>query len=273
VIRGDAIFDVVARNTSDLIVVAGLDGIATYISPACARLTGYEADELMGALGSELIHADDRARLLDLWRALPISDACTPAWRLIRKDGRCVWIESTVNVIRDSATAQAIGVVMISRNVSKRKREDKTDVMEAASNAMIMMGSDGLIAFVNTQTEKLFGITSRSCWASLSRCWWRGRLAPITAGGAARFWRRPQPTPWALAGIFSACTRTAPRFPSRWVFTRSAQPTGDSCWPLSSASRSASERKISVSFFSSGRRSAGLRDIHARSRRIHSELE
>src|ERR1017187_645850 len=43
--------------------------------------------------------------------------------------------------------------------ITERKRTDERFqlVVEAAPNAMIMVGADGLITLVNTQTEKLFG--------------------------------------------------------------------------------------------------------------------
>ncbi len=51
-----ALFDALANNTSDMIVVAGLDGVARYVSPACRPLTGYDSEELLGPLRPELIH-------------------------------------------------------------------------------------------------------------------------------------------------------------------------------------------------------------------------
>jgi PAS domain S-box-containing protein len=158
-VTGDgALFDAIARHTSDVILVAGLNGACTYVSPACTQLTGYSPEELLSMPAPQLVHPDDRARLLDLWKTLAISTGCTPTYRILRKDGRWVWIESAVNTVHNPVTGQTLGVVAISRDITLRKRAgDKIGVMEAASNAMVMVGSDGLIAFVNTQTEKLFG--------------------------------------------------------------------------------------------------------------------
>ena len=67
-------------------------------SRSLARLTGYSSDELssMGVLGvRKLIHADDIGEILRTARAT-LTGATAPRWsrfRLIRKDGRSIWVE------------------------------------------------------------------------------------------------------------------------------------------------------------------------------------
>ncbi len=86
------------------------------------------------------------------------SESCKPTCRILRKDGSYVWIESTINLLRDAATGEAIEVVAISRDITAWKRaQEKTDVIDAAPHPMIMVAADGLIALANTQTGKLFG--------------------------------------------------------------------------------------------------------------------
>ena len=154
----DALFNAVANHSRDLIVVTSLHGAACYVSPASVRLTGYLPEELMVRLTPDLVHADDRAQILRLWAGLTASGGCTPMYRVRRKDGRYTWIESTVNKVADPATGQPIAVVAISRDVTARRwAEGENEAMEAALNAMVMVGSDGLIAFANTRAEKLFG--------------------------------------------------------------------------------------------------------------------
>ena len=73
-----------------------------------------------------------------------------------------MWIETTLSLQRDSATSEPIEAVAISRDITARKRaEEETDMLEAVPNAMIVVGADGGIHFVNTRTEKLFAYSRR----------------------------------------------------------------------------------------------------------------
>lgn len=157
-LRGKALLEAIADNTFDLIVVTGLDGAPTHVSPACRHITGYDPEELMGNLSLELVHPADRLRLMGLLRTLDDRGTCASVYRILHKRGNYVWIESTVTLLHDQATEEAIGAVAISRDISVWKgAEEKPDVMDLAPNAMLMVGTDGLITVVNAETERLFG--------------------------------------------------------------------------------------------------------------------
>jgi PAS domain S-box-containing protein len=152
------LFEAVASNSSDLILVAGFDGIARYVSPSSRQLTGYDPEDLLGPLTLDLIHPQDRSRLTGLLRKLSEGESCTSTCRIRRKDGSYLWLESTIRFLRDPVTAGAIEVLAVSRDITARKHaQEKTDVIDAAPHPMIMAGADGLIARANTQTEILFG--------------------------------------------------------------------------------------------------------------------
>jgi PAS domain S-box-containing protein len=159
--RRDALFEIIANNSSDVIVAAGMGGLVRYVSPGCRKLTGYEPDDLTGPLSLDLVHPQDRARLAAVLANLA-TGAGTAEYRIRRKDGSYRWLESTIKLLYDPASGQPIEVLAISRDVAARKQaEEKTTVVEAAANAMIMVGSDGRIVLVNNQTEKLFGYDRR----------------------------------------------------------------------------------------------------------------
>src|SRR5207244_13351348 len=76
----------------------------------------------------------------------------------IAKDGRAIPIDDSAAPIRDGDNKVA-GVVLVFRDISERlKTEERMRLtVEAAPNAMIMVGHDGRIVLVNSQTERLFG--------------------------------------------------------------------------------------------------------------------
>jgi PAS domain S-box-containing protein len=77
--------------------------------------------------------------------------------RLIATDGRQIPIDDSAAPIRNGD--RVAGVVLVFRDITERlKSEERMRLaVEAAPNAMIMVGSNGRVEFVNSQTEKLFG--------------------------------------------------------------------------------------------------------------------
>jgi PAS domain S-box-containing protein len=77
--------------------------------------------------------------------------------RLIARDGRRIPIEDSAAPIRDGGRVS--GVVLVFRDVSERlKAEERVRLaVEAAPSAMILVGREGRIELVNSQTEELFG--------------------------------------------------------------------------------------------------------------------
>jgi PAS domain S-box-containing protein len=122
--RSNAFFQLIADNTSDLIVIADLNGIIKYCSPSCRTLYGYEPEEMVGARGLDFVHAADRARLADLFARLPEDKHFTATYRRQRKDGDYLWVEATVNALRDSMSGKVTEMVAIVRDMSERKRTE-----------------------------------------------------------------------------------------------------------------------------------------------------
>jgi light-regulated signal transduction histidine kinase (bacteriophytochrome) len=78
-------------------------------------------------LGNEFVHPDDLPRVLDAYEHLldrpdPVT---SPPYRVRRKDGTFVWIETTVRAVRDPATGEAIELQAAARDISARMRADQ----------------------------------------------------------------------------------------------------------------------------------------------------
>src|SRR6185369_5375868 len=74
----------------------------------------------------------------------------------LRKDGVEVPVEIGLNPIQTSEGTFVLASII---DITERKRAEERFrlVVEAAPNAMIMVGQEGRITLVNSQTEKLFG--------------------------------------------------------------------------------------------------------------------
>ncbi len=117
---GDSLFQLIAGNLSDVIVVGDLQGRLRYISPACQAVLGYLPLELKAALGLDLVHPEDRERVAALLGNVGRQAQSSIMYRFRRKQGGYRWIESNVNLIGSQATGSPV-VIVISRDITERK--------------------------------------------------------------------------------------------------------------------------------------------------------
>lgn len=125
--RSDALFHLIAENTSDWISIVDLRGVYTYVSPACHDMFGEEPGELVGRRGVDFVHPEDRAGV-----EYATADAlCSPkgpfrvTYRHRRKDGGYRWVEAHATVLYDSSGESPTEVLEVVRDITERmKAED-----------------------------------------------------------------------------------------------------------------------------------------------------
>lgn len=132
---------VLVEKCQDVITVLSRDGIIEYQSPACQRLTGFAAEELLGRNVFEFAHPDDlpqlrqrfAAHLADQNRLMP--DPAEARFR--HKGGGWVWIELVAtNAFADPAIR---GLVMVARGIDRRKA---VEAEIAANRALLEFSLD-----------------------------------------------------------------------------------------------------------------------------------
>lgn len=116
-------FRLLAENSTDMISRHDTLGNYLYASPSCRILLGYEPEELVGHSAFEFIHPDDipfinrvRSNIIKQ----PIDS--TTVFRICRKNGDYIWLETTSHTIFDRGTGKALEIHSASRDVSERKQ-------------------------------------------------------------------------------------------------------------------------------------------------------
>ena len=134
-------FRLLAESASDLVERFDREGTRTYISPALERLTGYRPDELIGLNAFDVIHDDDRPAVVAAADRLRsgASEQETVAFRRLHRDGREIWLETSLRVAAE--TGGGFSVVGVTRDITERKR------LEMKLEAMAMR--DGLTGLAN----------------------------------------------------------------------------------------------------------------------------
>ena len=138
----------------------------TYVGPQAVRMLGYPVERWYEpGFWAAHVHADDRERVVRFReQAAREREAYEFEYRMIAASGQSVWVHDVVAVDRvDGAPAVIRGFLI---DVSQRKRAEAIarasearlrQLIEQAPDAIIAVRSEGQIAFVNRQAERMFG--------------------------------------------------------------------------------------------------------------------
>jgi PAS domain S-box-containing protein len=145
----------------DAIVAVRVDGRIAVVNAAAERLFGYLRDELVGQPMEMLVpdavrelHPGHRSGYLSDPRPRPMGAGMELAAR--RKDGTEFPAEISLSAIDTDEGLLATAAI---RDVTDRKKAEAKfrGLLEAAPDAIVGVDTDGRIALVNAQAERLFG--------------------------------------------------------------------------------------------------------------------
>jgi PAS domain S-box-containing protein len=130
--------DRIFHLSSDLIVVADLEGHFTRVNPAFERTLGYTSEELRSRPYVEFVHPDDRSPTLEAAEALARGQEVIEFEnRYLRKDGSVRWLQWSAR----SAPGDAV-VYAAARDVTERKQlEDEQAALRRVATAVARGGS------------------------------------------------------------------------------------------------------------------------------------
>jgi PAS domain S-box-containing protein len=156
------------------------EGRVLEVNPAFCELTDYSAEELIGRALVELNHPEDwpaaQAKLAQM--LVGEISACLIEKRLLRKDGRPVWVQNSVSLVRDHEQRPQKFIVLI-QDITERRRaqealtrlnenlestvEERTRerdrLWRLSKDMMVMTGFDGAIIAANPACTAVLGYT------------------------------------------------------------------------------------------------------------------
>ncbi len=142
----------------DAFFLANLDGRLTDVNQGACRMLGYERDELIGKLITDVIPAEDRARLKQVRETLAKPGAVhRQEWRQVRKDGSVIPVEVSANIIPGGRWQAFV------RDISGRKRIDDerqvfVSLLENSSDFIGIADPTGKPIYVNPAGRRMVGL-------------------------------------------------------------------------------------------------------------------
>lgn len=114
-------FRIMAEHATDMITRATPDGVYLYVSPACRAQRGYAPEEMVGRSAFEFFHPDDAPRVRrELATKIASAETATFTYRVRRKDGGYIRVESSGRLLRDPATGAPRELIVVTRDVTHR---------------------------------------------------------------------------------------------------------------------------------------------------------
>ncbi|WP_419262220.1 PAS domain S-box protein [Caulobacter sp. ErkDOM-C] len=147
--QSEAHYRRLAENSNDMIVVCGPDGIISYVSIACERVLGFAIDDLKGRNLLHLVHPDDQSRTVSQFGPLLSgqikNDELVAEYRMVRRDGEVIWIETHPRVIRDPVSNRIVELVHAIRDITARKRAERALAERDEEFRRLVAGSRDII--------------------------------------------------------------------------------------------------------------------------------
>jgi len=170
--RSEERFRLLAEHTRDMVCLHEPSGRYLYVSPSCEALLGYRPEELVGRDPYELFLPEDRERIRRESHEVVLrgEQSHTVAYRIRRKSGETVWLETVTEPVLDEE-GTVVQLVTSSRDVTERKRAEEQlfyekelaqVTLQSIGDGVITTDAAGLITHLNPVAEMLTGWQSAS---------------------------------------------------------------------------------------------------------------
>ncbi len=180
-------YQLMAEHVNDMISRHAPDGLYRYASPACYALFGYTPEELVGSQSFDYMHPDDVAAVQDsLSTILEKPVAFLVSYRLRRKNGTYVWVETTSKVIRDAETQEISEIISVTCDITARKQaEEETrmfkSLIDNSPQSIGIANLEGVMTYANEAFGTMSGYGDDLVGMSFMQCYPEEDLPAVQA--------------------------------------------------------------------------------------------
>lgn len=144
----EARYRFLAEHLTDMVGRYNLQGHMIDQSGAHERMLGYTGEELRGTDTFSFMHPDDHAgAMAAMGKIITEGGIHSAEYRLKKKNGEYLWVESAGRAVRDPVTGQPTEIVGVTRDISERRRaEEKQRLLEQQLHQAQKMEAIGRLA-------------------------------------------------------------------------------------------------------------------------------
>ena len=148
----EARYRLLADNIADIVILLDRSGVLLYVSPSVEPVLGLRGHDLVGRPCMDLVHLDDRERVLTATAELNAPDTTnTVAFRISRADGSIAWIEINFKLAAERGDQEQVKYVGVLRDVTLRKQME--DELTSLNGRLAQLATtDGLTGLANRRT-------------------------------------------------------------------------------------------------------------------------
>ena len=148
--KNEELYRLLSESSRDVVALHRPDYRYLYVSPSVQDVAGYDPAELIGESPLDYIHPDDLARVTDAHeRAFGTTAMNCIRYRMRRKDGEYLWMETHLRMIRDD-NGILTHLQTSSRDISLR----------AQAEEKLKRSDDNLKALLATTEDTIYSITT-----------------------------------------------------------------------------------------------------------------
>jgi len=153
------------ENISDVIYEINSQGVIVYVSPIVKDVLGYDPADVIGKNVMELVHLDDRSRLIERFSELREGIENPLEYRFIDKSGGIRWVRTKTRPIMENGSFSGARGTLI--DVTERKQteqalkesEEKYHLLiENYGEGLGVVDLDECFVFANPAAERIFGV-------------------------------------------------------------------------------------------------------------------
>jgi diguanylate cyclase (GGDEF)-like protein/PAS domain S-box-containing protein len=152
-------FRSLVQNSSDVILVLDPDTTVRLATPSVHAVFGYSAHEIVGMVGWDFVHPDDKERLASTLAELleePLNLVSATA-RVVAADGGMHWVEAIVtNLVDDPNVGGLVANIrdVTDRVAAQRDAERLSQIFESTSDLVAIVDVNGDVMHVNEAARR-----------------------------------------------------------------------------------------------------------------------
>ena len=131
--KAEGAFRLLADHCADVIFTLDLRYRVQYVTPSVLDCTGLAPESLIGTALMRHVHPDDRAPMAAIYQAVAGGqERALVRHRIRHADGRMLWMEVKLRLVRDELTGAPVGMIGAARDVTAHQAAEDSLLAEQA---------------------------------------------------------------------------------------------------------------------------------------------